>query len=586
MDVNSETVERLLLRQQLQGHPHLRFKPEIEQMFARDRFRFMQRHWGARLVIAVAVLFQLVYAVHDLFFLSPGVNQYLLPLRLTCVAAILGSWLYFRREESEPRIALRLFAGAYFVCGVSVVLLIYASQMHGEHMPYEGLLLLLVFAYVMLYLPWRSALLTGWTIWLLFAGLGAWVNPNKVELGYQLLFLACINVIGCVGCYLQEHAYRSAWLNQRLLRIARQRSDAETQSRLRQLAAVSHDLRQPLNAMGLYAQHLQECSEEQEVQRISAQLSGSVEQLSRMLNSLLDYNRLTLTGALQTQPVSVELRPMLQRLINELESVNTGSLQVSLECPADVWVRSDSPLLERLLRNLLTNAYKHAQASHIWLKAKVHDGIASVEVGDNGVGLAADQHELVFEEFRQLPSNVAKEPGLGLGLAIVRQLARLLEHPLQLLSAPGLGARFIVQLPVGEAQAVEVAATETAKAGKILLLEDDAASRESLEGLLVRWGSNVQSFAEAEQALAHVQAFEPDLLISDYRLGNTLNGLQVLEQMRERCGQMLPALLITAEVSPELQRQCAQQSVQLLAKPLLPARLRQATNQLLSKAEA
>lgn len=578
MEQNIEDLERRLLRQQRIGHNQLRFSRHLEKLFARDRFRFMQRHWGTQMVIFTAISFQLVYAIHDLLVMSLQVNLALLSLRVLSIVIIVASWLYFRRPQSDPDLAQRFFASAFLASGVLVVVMIYVSRAHGEEMPYEGLLLLLVFGHGVLNLPFSTVMLSGWLLYALFLVLGLIYNPDREQFAYQLLFLGCINLIGSTGSYLQEHAHRSGWINLRLLNIARRRSEAENQSKLRQLAAVSHDLRQPLNAMGLYAQHLLECAHDPEVRRVSEQLNVSVEQLGRMLQSLLDYNRLTLTGAVQVQPQPIALLPMLERLSQEAQrEAGAHGVRLLVECDEPLWVRSDPPLLERILRNLLSNALRHAQAQHIWLRAEQDGSEVLLEVGDDGIGLAEDQQELVFEEFRQLdnPGRNA-EQGLGLGLAIVRQLARLLGHPLRLQSEPGHGSRFQMRLAQAEPQAAEPAVAAQVMAGRVLLLEDDRASREALAALLQRWGCQVWACADLDEAQACLAEASPQLLISDYRLNGELDGLQAIERLREGAGQMLPALLVSADVSPALQAGCLRHSVHLLGKPLLPARLRQA----------
>ena len=586
-DLSMDDLERLLLLQQRRGHNQLRFTSRLEQLFRRDRFRFMQRHWGTQLVVLAAVSFQFFYAIHDLLVMPLQVNFYLLPLRVLSILVIIASWLYFRRPQADPTLAQRFFTSSYVTCGVLVVMLIYASHFQGAEMPYEGLLLFLVFGYGVLNLPFRSVMISGWVLYGLFLVLGLALSVDSERLAYQLLFLGCVILIGSTGSYLQEHAHRSGWINQRLLNIARRRSEAENQVKLRQLAAVSHDLRQPLNALGLYAQHLRECAEDAEVRRISEQLNASVEQLGRMLQSLLDYNRLTLTGSVQTQPTSINLSAMLNRLCHEAQADAGNATALRVECPPGLWVRSDQALLERMIRNLLTNALKHAQAAHIWLRAEPQEGTVLLEVGDDGVGLNAEQQEQVFEEFQQL-SNPGRnvEQGLGLGLAIVRQLARLLGHRLQLISAPGEGSRFQLQLPPAEAISETVQPVLPAVLGRILLIEDDRASREALTALLTRWGCEVQACFDAEEAQARLESADPELLVSDYRLGGELDGLQLIARLRERSGRMLPALLISADVSPQLQERCVRENVQLLGKPLLPARLRQAVGRFLSAAPA
>uniref|UniRef100_UPI002FC6D5F6 hybrid sensor histidine kinase/response regulator n=1 Tax=Pseudomonas sp. TaxID=306 RepID=UPI002FC6D5F6 len=378
-----------------------------------------------------------------------------------------------------------------------------------------------------------------------------------------------------------------AWLNLRLLDLARQRAEADDARKLRLLAAASHDLRQPLNAMGLYAQHLLEQSQEPGIRRVSARLATSVEQLSRLLQSLLDYTRLTLPGGVQAKLEVFALRPLLERLSGETRrEAELQGVELDLHC-ADLWVRSDPLLLERVLRNLLTNALRHAQARRVTLSAREDAGSVLLQVADDGRGLSAAEQAQVFEEFRQLdnPGRNA-ERGLGLGLAIVQQLAALLEHPLQLDSSPGQGTCFTLRLPH-----VAVGAWQPAKpvgaalSGRVLLLEDDEAGREALSGLLRRWGCEVWACADLQAALACLAEAPPQLLISDYRLAASEDGLRAIERLREEAGRMLPALLISADISPELQERCLPAHVTLLGKPLLPARLRQALAVLLPVAE-
>ena len=499
-------------------------------------------------------------------------------MRLLGMCGALLAFFYCRRPHTPPRRALLAYVAAYALNGASVAVIIHLCWSQGVAMPYDGLFLVLLFGYVLLGVSFRAVSLASWGVCGLFLWLGWVVTGGSVALGYQGLFLFCANLIGSVGAYLQEHGQRGAWLNLRLLDLARQRAEADDARKLRLLAAASHDLRQPLNAMGLYAQHLLEQNQDPNVHRISSRLAIAVEQLSRLLQSLFDYTRLTLPGGVQAKPEVFALRPLLVRLSGESRAeADAQGVELQLQC-AELWVRSDPLLLERVLRNLLSNALRHAQARQVWLHVRVEQGAVQLEVGDDGQGLSEEEQSQVFEEFRQLdnPGRNA-ERGLGLGLAIVQQLAQLLGHPLRLDSSPGGGARFILQLPQAEAGEWQPpAAVAAALSGRVLLLEDDAAGREALSGLLQRWGCDVWACADPAEAMQCLREAQPQVLISDYRLAATEDGLRVIERLREEAGRMLPALLITADVSADLQERCTRAHVTLLGKPLLPARLRQA----------
>lgn len=583
--MNLEQEERLLLAQQRRGYRRLCFAPELEQGFVEHRVQRIHRR--LLLIVGTAIVFQLIYTVLDLLLMPLTVGLSAMPLRVLGILGVLAAFVYCRRPQSPPRRALCAYTGAYALNGACVAVIIHLCWVQGEAMPYDGLFLILLFGYVLLGVSFRAVSLAAWGFCLLFLALGLLLTEPGSQLAYQGLFLICANLIGSVGAYLQEHGQRGAWLNLRLLDLARQRAETDDARKLRLLAAASHDLRQPLNAMGLYAQHLLEQSREPDMRRVSARLATSVEQLSRLLQSLLDYTRLTLPGGVQAKLEVFALRPLLERLSGETRSeAELQGVELDLQC-ADLWVRSDPLLLERVLRNLLSNALRHAQARRVTLSAREEAGSVLLEVVDDGRGLTAQDQAQIFEEFRQLdnPGRNA-ERGLGLGLAIVQQLAALLEHPLQLDSSPGQGTRFALRLPraaVGAWQPAKPAGA--ALSGRVLLLEDDEAGRAALSGLLRRWGCEVRACADLQAALACLTEAAPQLLISDYRLAASEDGLRAIERLREKAGRMLPALLISADISPELQERCIPAHVTLLGKPLLPARLRQALAVLLAVAE-
>lgn len=567
--------ERLLLAQQRRGYRSLRFVAELEAGFAEHRVQRIRRRLP--LIAPIAASFQLIYALLDFLLMPLAVSLSVLPLRMLALVALALSFFYCRRIEAPSARVSSVYAAAYWVNGVSVALIVHLCWQQGVAMPYDGLFLILLFGYALLGLSFRVISLCSWSFCLLFIGIGVLFGETGGELAYQGLFLFCANLIGSVGAYMQEHGQRGAWLNLRLLDLARQRAEADDARKLRLLAAASHDLRQPLNAMGLYAEHLVAQGGDQQTRLISARLAASVEQLGRLLQSLLDYTRLTLPGGVQARPHAFALRPLLERLIAEVapEAQQQG-LQLELRCD-DCGVHSDPLLLERLLRNLLNNALLHAQAQYLRLSAAPDGDQIVLELADDGRGLSEAEQALVFEEFRQLdnPGRNA-ERGLGLGLAIVRQLSDVLEHRLQLHSQLGDGARFVLRMPAAEVPAPAPRADAAlVLQGRVLLLEDDPAGREALAGLLRRWGCEVQACADLASALQALRVDTPQLLISDYRLAEQEDGLQVIERLREAAGQMLPALLISADLSPELHERCLPAHVIPLGKPLLPARLRQ-----------
>ncbi|WP_071871184.1 hybrid sensor histidine kinase/response regulator [Atopomonas hussainii] len=577
--------ERALLQQQQRGYVGLRFHwPALEQEF--DRYRLQRSQRQLPWVFGSVLFFMLAYALLD--FLMTPLGWLTLPIRVSALVLLMLGYPLIAGRQLAPKIAWSAYGAAYAVCGLSIIAVIYINISRGVNLPYDGMFLLFCYGYFMLGLPWRMTLLLSWGQFAVFIGLGWWLGVPLDVLSYQGLFLGCVNLIGSFGSYLLEHSQRSAWLNLSLLEIARSQAEGEDARKLRLLAAASHDLRQPLNAMGLYAEHLAELHTDAPTQQLTQRLRESVGQLGRMLQSLLDFTRLTLPGQISVQRAPLELRSFLARLLHEHEGQAQGT-ELRLDCPEPIWVITDAALLERLLRNLLSNALRHADASLLLLSACPAAGEqVEIRVRDDGRGLSAQEQALVFEEFRQLdnPGRLA-ERGLGLGLAIVQQLAQLLGHSLQLDSAPGEGSCFRLWLPANLAPPVDAEgapAPSNSLTGRVLVIEDDQAGRDALAGLLQRWGLDVQACADLSQAQQALANGPVDVLISDLRLGLAQDGLQVLELLREQAQHMLPALLMTAEVTPALVERAALAHIPVLAKPVLPARLRQALVRVLAQA--
>ncbi|GGH91848.1 hybrid sensor histidine kinase/response regulator [Pseudomonas fluvialis] len=526
----------------------------------------MRRRLG--LIISTAALFQLCFMLLDAWLLPAEIFEGSLFLRGFGLLLLALAWPLCRHPGLPPPLALHLYFLAFLGNALVVVAFIGWCYLNDLAMRYDGLFLVLLFAFLLTGLSSRNLIASAWLVCLSYVLLMLWLRGAQAELYYESQFLLCAAVIGSIGSWQQERGQRQAWLDQQLLSLARVRAEQADQRTQRLLAAASHDLRQPLNAMGLYARHLQEQASDAQTRQISQRLAVSAEQLGRMLQSLLDYTRMSLPEGGSPQWQDVQLQPLLARLMDELKVITREqqeAAELQLDCPLDYWVRSDPVRLERLLRNLLVNAWLHAQARRIWISVREEQQQLCLELGDDGRGL--------LEEAGQ---PLRSSTGLGLGLAIVRQLASQLEHALQVSSAPGQGVRYQLRLPRVAARSPETGNSQPGQLPmQVLLLEDDAASREALAGLLQRWGCQVQAcanLAEARQALASQPV---QLLISDYRLQDECNGLQAIERLREQAGRMLPALLVSAESSAELQERCAPAHVSLLAKPILPARLRQ-----------
>jgi signal transduction histidine kinase len=350
------------------------------------------------------------------------------------------------------------------------------------------------------------------------------------------------------------------------------------------LAAASHDLRQPIHALGLQLAHLRSCVADSESVAITQRMELAIGSLSAMFNTLLDISRMD-AGVVAPRMHVLALRPFMARLREEFAPLaQAKGLRLALHVAGRPHTHTDPTLLESMVRNLLSNALKYTERGGVLFALRRTSAGWRVEVWDSGPGIAPEEQERVFEEFYQIGSpSRDRASGMGLGLAIARRLARLLDHPLRLHSTPGHGSRFSIALP--HAQAVAPQAPEAAQATPgagltIAVIEDDAQVRDSLAGLLRRWGHDVLCAASADELLReHTRAPRMvNAVIADYRLRGAVTGDLQVRQLYDAWGAQPAALIVTGDTAPERLRSLADCGLPWLSKPVQPARLRSWVN--------
>ena len=364
---------------------------------------------------------------------------------------------------------------------------------------------------------------------------------------------------------------------------AREAAEEANVAKSRFLAAAGHDLRQPLHALGFFVDALQEQSLPADGRSIVTNIRRSVDVMEDLFNSLLDVSRLD-AGIVRPRIATIALAPLMERVRVEYEPAATQK-ELSLKVPGNsLFVRSDPVLLERIMRNLVANAVRYTDRGKVVLGARRSAHGVRIEVWDSGRGIPKDKHREIFQEFRQLDNPQRdRRKGLGLGLAIVERLVKLLDHPLELRSQLGKGSMFAVTVPrgrredfvPGEADGQIVVDRDVANS-LILVVDDEPDVRESMMVLLGRWRCEVvaaESCEELLQKLIHVQRI-PDLIVSDYRLKGGETGIDVVARLREEFNAQVPALLITGDTGIEQLREAEESGLHVLHKPLNPSRLR------------
>lgn len=348
------------------------------------------------------------------------------------------------------------------------------------------------------------------------------------------------------------------------------------------LAAVSHDLRQPLQTLALLQGVLAQRVEDEEPRRLVGLVKPTVEAMTAMLDTLLDLHRID-SGVLRPAPVAMPLAPLLARLAEEFGFLAKEKKLELRVVPCGGIVRSDPNLLEQILRNLLSNAVKYTREGRILLGCRHRGDQLRIEVWDTGIGIADADLLAVFNEFRQLGNpNHERAKGIGLGLSVVHRLSGLLGHPVGATSQVGRGSVFAVEVPLAAAPEPPAAAEPPGptRHGTILVVQPDPDLRELLTGLLEAEGHRVIAAPDSGEALAAVarSGAHPDLLLADDRPDGGLDAEGLAAALRERLGSPMLTLILTADAAAA---RLAQADVVRLVKPAHPAEVTAAVRALL-----
>ncbi len=591
-----------------------RFGSLLEAQFETYRYQrilkfVMPIGWSALALFAV-------YSLLDALLFPRSVYAITILIRLSLICPLIGLMMWLSQQNLSSRRFMTIYTLAFFAGGLGILGIILAARLENMVLPYDGLLLFLMFGYSLMALPVLWVCSAGMSLSLLYIVMEIAVDFPRETLMYNASFLITANIIGMVGCILHEHSLRTQFLNQTLIQRSREALWQENQAKTRLLASASHDLRQPLHAMTLLAEDLEQRLPAGREAHCVQQLQKSILNLNQLLGSVLDISRMSV-GILQPVRKRIDLTRLGSELVEETQN-RAATQQVSLRWlgPSGAEVYSDPVLLSRILRNLLENALTHSQASRIILSWRKVGDYYRVLVSDNGIGIPAHEQSRVFDEF----SRIAGTPstGLGLGLSIVKQLSHQLGLPLGLQSLKEQGTTFWVDVPLyiprsetdsspslhpdgdfvppdtesalenteialspasdpaspsGDATRAQTTADSEAVRIKVLVIDDEQDILNAMAALLEHWGFEVQTcarWADIETRLAH---WQPQIVISDYHLTQGVNGLQLITQLRQRWSHAIPALIITADtdLDPEF---IADENTLLSHKPLPPVKLR------------
>lgn len=360
------------------------------------------------------------------------------------------------------------------------------------------------------------------------------------------------------------------------IRAAHEAADRANKANTAFLAAASHDLRQPVQALHLLNGALKRVVKDPRALQMIESQDHSLNGMTNLLNSLLDISRLD-AGAIKPEIEDFSIKRMIDRLSAEFSrQASHKGLRFDVE-PSNIVVRSDPNLLGEIIQNFVSNAIRYTEKGEVRMACSKQKGRLCVAVSDTGIGIEPEQFEAIFKEFHQCKTPGATQEGFGLGLAIVRRLADLLGHELKVTSTPGKGSCFCVYLPIVDSK--KAVATEEATAarvdyaqqsGTIILIEDDFSVADAWGMLLEAEGYNVvtaRSALEIDAIFEHLDK-KPDLVISDFHLLHGTTGMQAVTAIRDKLEDLIPAFIVTGDTSKVIDEARQLPNAIIMCKPV------------------
>ncbi|RYG07899.1 MAG: response regulator, partial [Burkholderiales bacterium] len=350
------------------------------------------------------------------------------------------------------------------------------------------------------------------------------------------------------------------------------------------LATASHDLRQPVHALGMMAEMLDADAPREDIVSRFGAIRSCISTLTDMLNELLDLSSFDM-GIHRVAPTTVSMAWLLREASDMFfADASAKGLQL-LTDDAGLFVHSDKHLLRRILFNLVSNAVKYTPRGTVSITCRRDAHQVAVTVRDTGIGIAPERLNFIFEDNIRLKPTQKLNEGLGIGLTVVRLAVDLLGHNIQVNSEPGLGTSFVLTLPVSEPDDIALAGEvnpPAASAGAatqpcIVLVEDDSYALKSMAELLTSWGYRVVPCQSPADAVAIVRSGGqvPDLVVSDMHLNEQMDGLAVIAELRACLPRRaLPAILLTGDLSTQVSDEAVRADVRIIFKPIRPSALR------------
>ncbi len=418
------------------------------------------------------------------------------------------------------------------------------------------------------------------------------------EVGWSLagmLFSGALLVVILIReIHRSDELLRKSHAAEAALLLARNAAEQANNAKSRFLVAANHDMRQPLQSLSLYTAALQGSDRDSERETICDEMSGAIQAMGTMLDVLLDIENLE-DGHVRVEFAGFPVSDLLGFVEREFRlPAREKGLDLRV-LPSSLMIHSDQVLLERIVQNLVSNAVSYTHNGKVVVGCRRNGDSVRIEVWDNGVGVAENELQTIFEDYYQV-DNPARDrrKGLGLGLAIAQRIAKLLDHEIIVRSKLGKGSLFAIQVPRAAGAVARPARPRAERRPRssfgdcvLVAIEDDASILHGLERLLTAWGAEVFACSTVDEALIQLSlaARNPDIIVADYRLSSGLNGIHAVAKIRTSFDKDLPAIVITGDTSASVTESIKASGCRLVHKPVEPQVLRRLIDELLTATE-
>ena len=374
--------------------------------------------------------------------------------------------------------------------------------------------------------------------------------------------------------------------------LLNRRSQTAFKSKNNFIATASHDLRQPLHAIGLFIESLERQLENQQQRDTLAKMKKSSQHLNNLLNSILDISKLD-AGAVPVTKSHFNILQLFKSIEDEFSAAAQEKSLVLHVGKTDTIVHTDSLLLSRILKNLVSNAVKYSNTGSVNIITEIENNTLAIRVKDTGPGIPEEQYQAIFNEYHQINNqNNLPNFGLGLGLSIVKRLVELLELDLQLHSCIGEGSEFKIKVPLGNDKLLNPTTEDEyeitdLKAHKLLVIEDDPVVLEAMNEMLQSLNCDVYPAFNIDEAVEIINELEelPDAMIVDYQLANGVTGNIAIDSVCSAAGKQIPAIIVTGNTHSSIVRKASESAYRVLNKPVNPDTLMNTVNSAIENQE-